>query len=45
MGKGNIPPEQRPPSVADPVARQGGAEKREIYVAAFGSHLFYHPQM
>ena len=28
-------------SVVDPVAGKEGAEKHEIYVAAFGGHLFY----
>ena len=28
-------------SVADPAARLEGAEKHEIYEAAFGGHLFY----
>ena len=27
-------------SIADPAARQGGAEKHKIYAAGFGGHLF-----
>ena len=38
-GKGTIPPTG--PAVADPAAGYGGAEKHEIYAAAFGDHLFY----
>ena len=30
-------------AVADPAARYRDPEKHEIYVAAFGGHLFYDP--
>ena len=37
---GNNPPHFHKPAW-DPAARWGGGKKHEIYVAAFGGHLFY----